>query len=578
MTFNSRNAQEAEFIGGLRVTIPLELGRVLSKQNPFKTTSQDTYILQDPSIQDRNRKMEEAMDQVKKSMYLKNRLFERVVRDGDEVSMIFVDNTNSSGTEDGSRDHPYNTLAEAFSSPRYAATKYIYTFKGDGTSTGYVGNFVLADDKVLWGSGYDGGYKGIAAPGYPVIDGGGAGNVITLGNADTIMGCQIQNAGNYGIMYTAATRNADIDHNIIQGNKNMAIYLVNSSANACTYNIEDNTITGNNKAAAYSNNIVVSNSGSGSVTLNLLKNYIREPIDDTLDMLASGNGSLTAVIKNNTFDGSGWWSVYAGATNSSALSFTCQDNIFKNVSTQQTIDIVADTNASLTADISRNTFYNAPSTAVNVINYSTKNQTLVTDGNNFDSLLGGSTCLAAWNYSANSNFNWVARDNTCFSSGGPNYFIYFHTHNTNTGTLTASGNNSTCPTMAYGIHLEPNIASVINATVYNNTLKNITNAGINVSGAAKVNLKAYNNIITGNKYGIRITTAADATDIIDLGGGSLGSIGNNSIYGNITYDIYNQKAGLTVKAENNWWGLTLPLASKFSGSVDYDPWLTANPN
>jgi len=72
--------------------------------------------------------------------------------------------------------------------------------------------------------------------------------------------------------------------------------------------------------------------------------------------------------------------------------------------------------------------------------------------------------------------------------------------------------------MAYGIHLEPNTNSLITATVYDNSLKDTTNAGINISGAARANLKAYNNIITGNKYGIRVTTSANAADIIDLGG------------------------------------------------------------
>ena len=62
----------------------------------------------------------------------------------------------------------------------------------------------------------------------------------------------------------------------------------------------------------------------------------------------------------------------------------------------------------------------------------------------------------------------------------------------------------------------------------------------------------------------------------DIGGGSLGSEGNNSIYDNETADI-EHNLGERVKAENNWWGSADPTPV-FIGDVDYIPYLTFDPN
>lgn len=53
--------------------------------------------------------------------------------------------------------------------------------------------------------------------------------------------------------------------------------------------------------------------------------------------------------------------------------------------------------------------------------------------------------------------------------------------------------------------------------------------------------------------------------------------GDNSIYGNGSYDLANWGEG-DVKAENNWWGTTSPQWWQFAGSIDIDPWLSSDPN
>lgn len=87
------------------------------------------------------------------------------------------------------------------------------------------------------------------------------------------------------------------------------------------------------------------------------------------------------------------------------------------------------------------------------------------------------------------------------------------------------------------------------------------------------------NTVTNNgNYGVYLDYDIDGTFAGDLGGGLLGSAGNNSFYGNAVFDIYNNAVN-GLKAENNWWGDTDPSDQIDGGglSVDYDPWLTSAP-
>ena len=257
LAFNGISGGESEFIGGFRVTIPLELGKILDGRNFLKT---------------------------RKKSYIKERLFERVVRDIDiqseastkreqqeDVEIIYVNNTNT-GTEDGTLSNPYNTLTEAFLDSRYAQGKYIYVFEGDGTSAGYIGNYTLLDNVTLWGSGYNGGYEGITTPGYPILDGNDSGNVVTLADNNTVMGLNIQN-GDYGVS------------------------LTNDSSNAVTATIRNNIFSQHNTSGAY-----FRNNGDGSISGNILNNeFTSNDIYDIhfySDTFAHAN--ITSSISGNT--------------------------------------------------------------------------------------------------------------------------------------------------------------------------------------------------------------------------------------------------------------------------------------
>jgi parallel beta-helix repeat protein len=53
--------------------------------------------------------------------------------------------------------------------------------------------------------------------------------------------------------------------------------------------------------------------------------------------------------------------------------------------------------------------------------------------------------------------------------------------------------------------------------------------------------------------------------------------GRNNISENTTHHIANLSSSVTISAECNWWGPRGPLPSKFSGAVDYTPYLPENP-
>ena len=100
--------------------------------------------------------------------------------------------------------------------------------------------------------------------------------------------------------------------------------------------------------------------------------------------------------------------------------------------------------------------------------------------------------------------------------------------------------------------------------------------GINASGEMAMS----GNIISGNaSRGVNIVNSSSDVLVVDLGGGVLGAVGGNSIYGNAGFEVFNS-SGLSVSAENNWWGVATGLdGSEVSvgAGVDSDPYLTEAP-
>jgi len=258
--FNSKNDGQTEFIAGARVILPFEFALPHRWSTLFKSK-------------------QEHRAQAAHNSYLEDRIFDRIVRDIDVqtksttqqnnvsgIDMIYVDNSKASGG-DGTLEHPYNTLQGAFNSGRYTTGEYIYVFSGDGSNTGYNSSsgYTLADNVVLWGSHYNGGYVGIpVTTGYPMI-GGKLGTtianpIITLANNNTVQGLDIE-YGTNGI-YGLSKNGSMIKNNNIKNNSSQSVYLnFTDSANHSAFTFSGNTISGNTLQGIY-----VRNSGAATIS------------------------------------------------------------------------------------------------------------------------------------------------------------------------------------------------------------------------------------------------------------------------------------------------------------------------
>lgn len=117
---------------------------------------------------------------------------------------------------------------------------------------------------------------------------------------------------------------------------------------------------------------------------------------------------------------------------------------------------------------------------------------------------------------------------------------------------------------------------------------------VTTSSTASLSLSISNSTFANNaRAGIYLNDDSTGTFVVDLGGGTLSSVGHNSIYGNgtsapATYgDIYLDLDGAQLPAQNNWWGHAgSPNASQFineaacpnCGTYDASSPLSSDPN
>ena len=192
---------------------------------------------------------------------IKERMTDMVIRDLDiiaseteltetsskEHDLVYVDDSNTTGTEDGSLASPYNTIKEGIT--YVTGDKWIYIQPGTYSETA-AETIIVSDGITLWGAGYDGGFTGITAGAAPVIDGGASSvPILTLNGNNTIMGCTIQNTNAaHGITVAASiTGGITIRNNTIKDlvGDSDAISMGNDSFenNISNITITDNTIS-----------------------------------------------------------------------------------------------------------------------------------------------------------------------------------------------------------------------------------------------------------------------------------------------------------------------------------------------
>jgi hypothetical protein len=195
------------YVGGY-VTLPFSLGNLFSGKNPFEGWQEVSSFGKGPRP-------------------LRKRMTDMVIRDIDVLlnavktdpvvtteidGLTYVDNSNTTGIEDGSYENPYADIQAGVDNA--TGDKWVYVREG---SSAYEENVALNDDLTLWGSGYNGGFNGITATGYPVIT--EYDDIVVLADKNTVMGLRIlgveEDTANRGIVNSALTTTGTIKYNII---------------------------------------------------------------------------------------------------------------------------------------------------------------------------------------------------------------------------------------------------------------------------------------------------------------------------------------------------------------------------
>jgi hypothetical protein len=290
------NYNDAEYFVEAFLSIPLDTMNVFRLRNPFaKSTS---YFAYKKGIRPLRARM---VDRIVRDIDIVAR---DITLDGDKVHDItYVDNSNTTGIADGTLTYPYTTIQSGVNNA--VGDKWVYVKEG---SSRYAENVVLSDETTLWGQGYNGGFRGInSSSTHPVVGGESgsllAGDVITLGNNNSVMGLKIQYATSDGVSFTDnTTATGTISHTVISHNAANGINLLGNTGTIASFAIADNTISNNGSAAIN----MVSNSGEiSNVTIrrNTLNNNVFDGIAFSQNMVANTGTLSNFTISDNTIKG-----------------------------------------------------------------------------------------------------------------------------------------------------------------------------------------------------------------------------------------------------------------------------------
>ena len=286
------------YVGGY-VSLPFSIGDFLNGKNPFKG-------------------WKEIFAFGKGTRPVRERMTDMVVRDIDVVlqdssatgtskehDLTYVDNSNA-GAEDGSKDNPYNTVQEGVDNS--IGDNWVYVQEG---TSDYTENVILADGTTLWGSRYNGGFKGITSDSGPTINRNGS--TVTMASNSTLMGFTVEGgttdgvhaedktnftimennitADNYGIQVRAA-QNVTCSNITISGNTisnitgfgPVGLYVYNGAGTVSNLNIARNTIT--NGSGFGATGLQIYNDGGAMPDCNITGNTI----SNFVGAVSSGNG------------------------------------------------------------------------------------------------------------------------------------------------------------------------------------------------------------------------------------------------------------------------------------------------
>jgi len=398
------------------------------------------------------------------------------------------------------------------------------------------------------------------------------------------------------------TTEIDIFDNEITDNLGIGLYSVNTNTSTFTGSFQNNTVSGNGAQGIY---CYTSNGSTGNI--DIYDNQITGNTNEGLRMYGYTGSTVTATVRDNLMSDSQDDNIYF-YNSESTLNLTLNNNDIINSTVDMGVRIsnVLD-GGILSANITGNRFtgninrglylYNSGTTFSLTArdNTITGNQaggleyvtdagatTLTIANNNISNNSGGGATTDDFGISIdqdtdpNSTLELTLSNNTIEGNGYRGVNL-----NNADGTYNASlTGNSIVNNSSDGVYIVNQTTGILTVDLYSNTITNNAVRGVWLSNdTGTLNAMFENNTIKMNTNdGIELDNINGGIFDCDLGGGTFSSAGRNSIYSNTSgYDIDND-TGISIKAENNWWGITPPNPARLTGAVDYDPWLTSEPD
>lgn len=311
---------------------------------------------------------------------------------------------------------------------------------------------------------------------------------------------------------------ASFTHNIVTGNYDQGVLLYNSG-DSFDLTVRDNTITSNQAGG------IDFDTDSGATVLTIADNIISSNIGGAvnndyglqIDQDSGASNTLAMTLTNNLIENNGYTGIWLDN----------RDGTFM-------------------ASVTGNSIANNGLSGIYIVNQTTG----VLDAGLHNNAITGNAGTGIW------------LDNRA---------------GTFTGSLTE---NSIANNGLNGIYMVNQTTGIFDAGLYNNAISGNVGTGVwlnNNTGTLNA-LFANNTIATNVGDGLELDNVNAGVFHFDLGGGSLASAGLNTILANGSGVDIDNDTGASIKAENNWWGVAPPNPARFSGPVDYDPWLTSDPN
>ena len=518
------------FVGGY-IEVPFSLDRIFRGKSPFITSKDD-------SLGQGVRPLKARMsDKVERDRHIRTRSFKSgYVPYENFADLIYVSADNKSGIEDGSLEHPWNDVSDLPGDARFDDGVWVYVFSEDDVADTYYNvSLDLPDNSVFWGQGYR--FRNLGGDGpRPVLDGRWFPYVLKLGDNNEVMGLEITR-GYYGIYGEDITR-AQIHDNTI-GHNSYGVELTSEGSGSAAVYLKGNTITNNGFGLALLNN------GPGILTIEARGNSMRgNQVGAYFTNRGSGilNVSFVdnAVMKNVTV-GVGFSNLIGGTLNAKVVGNTITDAVFSNVGFSNsgfgTLEVEGNTITE--------SFGGGLGNGIDISNGRYAQLTVKVTRNTISNMVNG----VSFGQGSGGVLNLSLEENTITGYGSGYGVSLFAGHFG--GSIFATIESNIVTDYSHGVHMWNGMSGSITAALESNT-------------------------ITGNDYGVYLDNYNNGAPF-DLGGGSLGSEGLNTIHSNTTLDVYNE-SGATVKAEYNWWGDLNP-ADQVGGPdpIDFTPWLLSAP-